>query len=121
MSEQNAISTSGSEPTHPEAVARDSGFWVDKNDDCLPVSASDLERFTYCPMSWYLSATGHSGQSESIKAGIQRHKAIHEGISNFEKSRLLTMKPDHLAMVVCCRGCFVGGHLGIHEHQRCKF
>ena len=92
MSEQNAISTSGSEPTHPEAVARDSGFWVDKNDDCLPVSASDLERFTYCPMSWYLSATGHSGQSESIKAGIQRHKAIHEGISNFEKSRLLTMR-----------------------------
>lgn len=88
----NAIIPSGSEPTHPEAVVRDDGFWVNKNGDCLPVSASDLERYTYCPMSWYLSATGHSGQSDSIMAGIQRHKAIHEGVSNFEKSRLLTMR-----------------------------
>lgn len=88
----NAIIPSGSEPTHPEAVVRDDGFWVNNNGDCLPVSASDLERYTYCPMSWYLSATGHSGQSDSIMAGIQRHKAIHEGVSNFEKSRLLTMR-----------------------------
>lgn len=88
----NAIIPSGSEPTHPEAVVRDDGFWVNNNGDCLPVSASDLERYTYCPMSWYLSATGHSGQSDSIRAGIQRHKAIHEGVSNFEKSRLLTMR-----------------------------
>ncbi|MBL6886539.1 MAG: Dna2/Cas4 domain-containing protein [Candidatus Poseidonia sp.] len=92
MSEMNAIIPSGSEPTHPEAVVRDDGFWVNNNGDCLPVSASDLERYTYCPMSWYLSATGHSGQSDSIMAGIQRHKAIHEGVSNFEKSRLLTMR-----------------------------
>lgn len=92
MSEQNAITSSGSEPTHSEAVARDDGFWVNKNGDCLPVSASDLERYTYCPMSWYLSATGHSGQSDSIKAGIQRHKAIHERMSDFENSRLLTMR-----------------------------
>lgn len=92
MSEQNAITPSGSEPTHSEAVARDDGFWVNKNGDCLPVSASDLERYTYCPMSWYLSATGHSGQSDSIKAGIQRHKAIHERMSDFENSRLLTMR-----------------------------
>lgn len=88
----NAIIPSGSEPTYPEAVVRDDGFWVNNNGDCLPVSASDLERYTYCPMSWYLSATGHSGQSDSIRAGIQRHKAIHEGVSNFEKSRLLTMR-----------------------------
>lgn len=88
----DAIIPSGSEPTHPEAVVRDDGFWVNNNGDCLPVSASDLERYTYCPMSWYLSATGHSGQSDSIMAGIQRHKAIHEGVSNFEKSRLLTMR-----------------------------
>jgi len=92
VSEQNAITPSGSEPTHSEAVARDDGFWVNKNGDCLPVSASDLERYTYCPMSWYLSATGHSGQSDSIKAGIQRHKAIHERMSDFENSRLLTMR-----------------------------
>ncbi|MBL6748302.1 MAG: Dna2/Cas4 domain-containing protein [Candidatus Poseidonia sp.] len=88
----DAIIPSGTEPTHPEAVVRDDGFWVNNNGDCLPVSASDLERYTYCPMSWYLSATGHSGQSDSIMAGIQRHKAIHEGVSNFEKSRLLTMR-----------------------------
>ncbi|MBL6743508.1 MAG: Dna2/Cas4 domain-containing protein [Candidatus Poseidonia sp.] len=92
MSEMDAIIPSGTEPTHPEAVVRDDGFWVNNNGDCLPVSASDLERYTYCPMSWYLSATGHSGQSDSIMAGIQRHKAIHEGVSNFEKSRLLTMR-----------------------------
>jgi len=92
VSEENAVPTSDSSPTHPQAVMHEDGFWVNEKGTFLPVSASDLERYTYCPMSWYLSATGHSGQSKSIKAGIESHKAIHETMSKFEGFRLLTKR-----------------------------
>ena len=33
----------------------DDGTWRDENGIALPVSASDLERHEYCPLSWALS------------------------------------------------------------------
>ena len=58
----------------------------------LPVSASDLERFTYCPMSWYLSATGTSGTSEAIERGIAEHRSIHEAIVSLREHRFQTWR-----------------------------
>ncbi len=76
--------TSGSNPTHKEAIKGEDGRWRTADGKALPVSASDLERFTYCPMSWHLAATGVSGESSAIDAGIKQHKAIHESIMDFK-------------------------------------
>ena len=46
----------------------DDGTWRDENGIALPVSASDLERHEYCPLSWALSRQGNSGQGEAIVA-----------------------------------------------------
>ena len=74
----------GSNPTHREAIQGEDGRWRTTDGKPLPVSASDLERFTYCPMSWHLAATGTSGESSAIDAGIKEHKAIHESIMDFK-------------------------------------
>ena len=58
----------------------------------LPVSASDLERFTYCPMSWHLNATGTSGRSEAIERGIAEHRSIHEAIVSLGEHRFQTRR-----------------------------
>lgn len=73
--------------THPDAKQGEHGFWSDSSGEVLHVSASDLERFTYCPMSWYLAGQGHAGQSEEINEGIEQHRAIHASIEDMELHR----------------------------------
>ena len=82
----------GSPPTHPEATQDDEGRWRMPDGRPLPVSASDLERFTYCPMSWHLSTTGTSGTSEAIERGIAEHRSIHEAIVSFGEHRFQTRR-----------------------------
>ena len=74
----------GSTPTHHEATKGEDGRWQTEKGKPLPVSASDLERFTYCPMSWHLAATGTSGKSSAIEQGIQKHQSIHESMMDFK-------------------------------------
>ena len=83
MSEEEG-GVNGSNPTHSEAIKGEDGRWRTPNGKPLPVSASDLERFTYCPMSWHLAATGTSGKSSAIEAGIKEHQAIHESMMDFK-------------------------------------
>tara|TARA_B100000524_G_scaffold186374_2_gene96461 strand:+ start:566 stop:1699 length:1134 start_codon:yes stop_codon:yes gene_type:complete len=60
------------------------GRWRTAKGKPLPVSASDLERFTYCPVSWHLAATGTTGKSSAIDRGIQKHQAIHESMMDLK-------------------------------------
>jgi len=56
-----ATTVSGLDLTRPitEGRKREDGHWVDPQGTALPVSASDLERHTYCPVSWQLSKAGN--------------------------------------------------------------
>ena len=63
----------------------DDNTWRDSDGIALPVSASDLERHEYCPLSWSLSRQGNSGQGEAIVAGIKRHTEIHEKMKSFQE------------------------------------
>ena len=38
-----------------EATQDENGFWKDANGVAISVSASDLERHAYCPLSWKLA------------------------------------------------------------------
>ncbi len=67
------------------ATLSDDKTWRDADGIALPVSASDLERHEYCPLSWSLSRQGNSGQGEAIVAGIKRHAKIHEEMKDFQE------------------------------------
>ena len=62
------------------------GFYIDSNGNPLPVSASELERYTYCPVPWRLAKEGAAGMGEAITSGIEKHKQINEGMNEFQAS-----------------------------------
>jgi len=52
-----------------------------------PISASDLERFGYCPLSWWLSLEGQV-TSKELEEGEKVHSAMAEDVSSImEKER----------------------------------
>lgn len=69
------------------AEESDDGFWRDSEDKPLPVSASDLERHAYCPLSWSLARKGKSGRGEAISAGREKHAEIHEKVRSFKEKQ----------------------------------
>ena len=79
---------SGLDLTRPitEGTKREDGHWVDPQGTTLPVSASDLERHTYCPVSWQLSKAGVSGEGEAIKLGMQAHDQIHDKMQEYKQA-----------------------------------
>ena len=60
------------------------GFWRDINNNLPKVSASDIERHTYCPLSWELAKKGNPGQGDAINSGKVKHAEIHEKVSEFK-------------------------------------
>ncbi|MCH1442338.1 MAG: Dna2/Cas4 domain-containing protein [Candidatus Poseidoniaceae archaeon] len=72
--------------TFAEGSEGPDGFYIDSNGNPLPVSASELERYTYCPVSWRLAKEGAAGMGEAITSGLEKHKKIHEGMNEFQAS-----------------------------------
>ena len=84
-----AVSTdSGLDLSKPltDGKQREDGFWEGSNGIVLPVSASDLERHTYCPVSWQLSKAGISGEGEALKRGMLAHDEIHEKMWEYKQA-----------------------------------
>lgn len=79
-----------SDSTEKKIVAdeSDDGFWRDTDGKLLHVSASDLERHAYCPLSWKLSRMGKSGKGEAVQAGREKHAMIHSKIETFKKRQI---------------------------------
>ena len=67
------------------AELHEDGVWRLKNGEPLRVSASDLERHEYCPLSWSLAREGISGQGEAIEAGIEKHATIHGQVKDYQE------------------------------------
>ena len=72
--------------TFADAKIGPDGFYIDDSGAALPVSASDLERFMYCPLSWQLAKEGASGIGEAVEDGIEKHKEIHSEMSDFQEA-----------------------------------
>lgn len=71
-----------------EASRGEDGIWRDKQGEALHVSASDLERHAYCPLSWQLARQGISGKGDAISKGVDEHALIHEQMTNYEHARV---------------------------------
>jgi len=69
-----------------QGTRREDGHWISREGTAIPVSASDLERHTYCPVSWQLSKAGVSGEGEAIKRGMQAHDQIHEKMNQYKQA-----------------------------------
>ena len=67
---------------------RSDGFRVDSFGHPLPVSASDLERWTYCPLSWKLAREGVSAEGEAVKEGVEKHREVHRRIKKYHDDDL---------------------------------
>ena len=74
--------------TFSEGSEGPDGFYLDSEGSPLPVSASELERYTYCPVSWRLAKEGAAGVGEAIKSGIEKHKEIHQEMNDFQASMI---------------------------------
>jgi hypothetical protein len=69
-----------------EGQRREDGYWANVQGEPLPVSASDLERHTYCPVSWQLSKAGISGEGEALQKGMREHDRIHKKMVDYKHS-----------------------------------
>ena len=55
------------------------------------ISASEMERYGYCPLSWYLDLRGIDAEGDEVNTGVEKHKVIEDSLKNLlveeEKSR----------------------------------
>ena len=55
------------------------------------ISASEMERYGYCPLSWYLDLRGIDAEGDEVNTGVEKHKVIGNSLKNLlveeEKSR----------------------------------
>lgn len=49
------------------------------------VSASEIEKYTYCPLSWWLSKKGVEGKGGELREGIGKHHGIEKNIEHIKK------------------------------------
>ncbi len=78
------------------AKQRDDGFWADAEGKTLPVSASDLERHSYCPLSWELAFAGVEGIGDALDEGQKKHEQIHDKMNQYHQ---LSLKTNRESMV----------------------
>ena len=55
------------------------------------ISASEMERYGYCPLSWHLDLKGIDAEGNEVSTGVEKHKEIGDSLNNLlveeEKSR----------------------------------
>ncbi len=55
------------------------------------ISASEMERYGYCPLSWHLDLKGVDAEGSEVNTGVEKHKEMGDSLKNLlveeEKSR----------------------------------
>ena len=46
------------------------------------ISASEMERYGYCPLSWYLDLRGIDAEGDEVNTGVEKHKIIGDSLKN---------------------------------------
>lgn len=71
-----------------EAFPNDAGYFQTDSGEILEVSASDVEKFTYCPLSWALSKSGVIGEGTSLTEGVERNEEISKAALELTENQL---------------------------------
>ena len=70
-----------------QGTCQENGLWDDEQGHRFRASASDLERFVYCPRSWFLNKTGVKAEGKGVKQGVELHLKIDEEFREVVKHR----------------------------------
>lgn len=62
------------------------------------ISASDIEKYGYCPLSWWLNESEKEVINESLKEGREEHKKITSEIGEVKEKEEATKKIENLIM-----------------------
>jgi len=46
------------------------------------ISASEMERYGYCPLSWHLDLKGIDAEGDEVNTGVEKHKEIGDSLKN---------------------------------------
>ena len=58
---------------------------LNSNSDQQIISASDIERYGYCPLSWWIRFSGIRVSNEKLKKGTEDHREIIKKVSKIEE------------------------------------
>ena len=47
------------------------------------ISASEMERFGYCPLSWYLDLEGVDAEGDEVHSGVEKHKQMGDSLKHY--------------------------------------
>ena len=70
-----------------QGTCQENGLWDDEQGQRFRASASDLERFVYCPRSWFLNKTGVKAEGKGVEQGVELHLKIDEEFREVVKHR----------------------------------
>jgi len=62
------------------------------------ISAADIEKFGYCPLSWWLSWKDNLSETEDLKAGQIKHGDIAESVNEAKKLELNAVTMERLVL-----------------------
>ncbi len=71
-----------------EASPNEAGYFQTDSGEVLEVSASDVEKFTYCPLSWALSKSGIIGEGTPLTEGVERNEEISKAALELTENQL---------------------------------
>jgi len=53
-------------------------------------TCSELERFGYCPLSWWRSRKGVQGKGQELREGIKKHKSLEKGLTTITQEDVVS-------------------------------
>ena len=62
------------------------------------ISASDVEKFGYCPLSWWLSESEGDTDDKNLQEGQERHSEITEEIGELKDKEEISQKLENLVL-----------------------
>jgi CRISPR-associated exonuclease Cas4 len=78
-----------------ESKTKDNKNNVDNTRSDLPIlSASDIERYCYCPLSWWLKYEGLEVSSEILEKGTEDHRKIIKNVSKIKEREGLSQRSE---------------------------
>jgi CRISPR-associated exonuclease Cas4 len=64
------------------------------SDSNKSISASDVEKYGYCPLSWWLSEENDDNDLEKLKKGTQKHEKIGKDVKKIKTHELMTKESE---------------------------
>jgi CRISPR-associated exonuclease Cas4 len=58
------------------------------------ISASDVEKYGYCPLSWWLSEDNNDEGQKELKKGTQKHEEIGRDVKKIKTKELMTKESE---------------------------